>query len=52
MNEKDILLQMRIMGRNALITAIMALQDRYIVHELEDLRDLVNREIKELKEIE
>jgi len=50
MNEKEIKLSMFTIGRNSLIKAILALQDDYIVYELEDLRDSVNRAIKKLKE--
>ncbi len=51
MNGKEAQLEMLIIGRNALITAIMALKIDYDVNDLEDLRDLVNRHIKELKEM-
>lgn len=50
MTEKEAKLQMLIIGRCSLITAILALKIDYDVNELEDLRDLVNRHIKELKE--
>ncbi len=49
MNKKENTLQMLIIGRNALITAIMALQNDYNVYELEDLRDEVNRTINVFK---
>lgn len=48
--EKEATLQMITIGRNALITAILALKIDYDVNDLEDLRDLINRHIKELKE--
>lgn len=51
MNAKEAQLEMLIIGRNALVTAIMALKIDYDVNDLEDLRDLVNGRIKELKEI-
>lgn len=51
MTEKEAKLQMLTIGRNSLITAILALKIDYDVNDLEDLRDLVNREIKDLKEI-
>ncbi len=50
MNEKEAKLQMLTIGRNYLITAILALKIDYDVNDLEDLRDLLNRHIKELKE--
>ena len=50
MNEKEARLQMITIGRNSLITAILALKIDYYVDDLEHLRDLVNRHIKELKE--
>lgn len=49
MNDKENTLQMLIIGRNALTTAIMALQNDYDIYELEDLRNYVNRDIKILK---
>lgn len=49
MNKEDEL-QMLVIGRNSLITAIMALNNHYFVDHVEDLRDEVNRRIKELKE--
>ncbi len=52
MNEKENHLQMLIIGRNALITAILALENDYITYGLEDLRDKVNREIKDLKDFQ
>ena len=51
MNTKEIQLQMLLIGRNALITAIMALEHDYNTNDLEDLRDEVNRRIKDLKDI-
>lgn len=50
MTEKEAKLQMLTIGRNSLITAILALKIDYDVNDLEDLRDLLNRHIKELKE--
>ena len=50
MNEKEARLQMITIGRNSLITAILALKIDYYVDDLEHLRDLVNRHIKELEE--
>jgi len=49
MNEKEEKLQMFTIGRNALISAIMALDSEFFIHELEDLRDAVNDRIKELE---
>lgn len=43
-------LDLLIKGRNSLITAILSLQNNYFVYDLEELRDEVNRKIKELKE--
>lgn len=51
MTEKEAKLQMLLIGRQSLITAIMALKIDYDVYALEDLRDSVNIEIKELKDI-
>lgn len=50
MTGKEATLQMLTIGRKALITAILALKIDYDVNDLEDLRDLVNRHIKDLKE--
>ena len=49
-NEKEAKLHMLIIGRNSLITAILALKIDYDINALEDLRDLLNKHIKELKE--
>lgn len=49
MNTKENHLQILLIGRNALITAIMALEDDYNIQDLEDLRDEVNRRIKDLE---
>ena len=49
MESKEIKLKMLTIGRNALITAIMALDEDYYVNDLEDLRDSVNSAIKELE---
>jgi len=42
-------LHMLTIGRNSLLTAIMALRIDCEVYDLEDLRDEVNKKIKELK---
>lgn len=47
--EKEATIAMLTIGRNSLITAIMALKIDFFVHDLEDLRDEVNRRIKELE---
>ena len=52
MNKKEETIALLTMGRNSLITAILTLREEFYVHELEDLRDEVNRRIKALKEIE
>lgn len=49
MNDKERTLQMLIVGRNSLTTAILALQNDYNIYELEDLKSEVNIKIKELK---
>lgn len=51
MNKKELHLQMLLIGRNALITAILALENEYNTYDLEDLRDAVNRRIKDLKDV-
>lgn len=51
MNGEEIQLQMLLIGRNALITAIMALEPDFYTNDLEDLRDEVNRRIKDLKDL-
>jgi hypothetical protein len=50
MNEKEAKLQILTIGRNSLITAILALKIDYDINGLEDFRDLLNKHIKELKE--
>ncbi len=50
MNQNEIQLQMLVIGRNALITAIMALENDYNTNDLEDLRDEVNKRITDLKD--
>lgn len=50
MTDKEAKLQMITIGRNSLITAILALKIDYDVNDLEDLRDLVCKHIKDLEE--